>query len=87
MDDLAVGCILEVIALLENAPHVGVADLVAGGRDLDIDDARGREAARQVDDDLGDRLAGHLLGGVDRAEHRGARRVEVDDDAVAHAAR
>src|SRR5581483_176528 len=51
------------------------------------DDARWQKPARLVDDDALDRLAGHLLGGVDRVADRIAGGFEVDHLAAAHSAR
>ena len=87
MDDLAVAGLAQQIAVLEHPPHIGVGNLAPGDADLGPDDARRGETARQVRDDPLYRLAGHFLGGMHRVQNRSARRFEIDDLPVAHAAR
>src|SRR5262249_11247949 len=64
-----------------DTPHVGVGDLAAMQIDLALDEARSVEAPGQIDDDVRQRLARHLLSGVCGGEDRVARRLDVDDDA------
>src|SRR5580658_4384627 len=86
MDDLAIRRLAMGVALAQHFLHLGVADFAPAQRDLDRHDARRRKAAREVENDVGDGLARHLLGGVDGVQHRGRGRVEIDDLAGAHTA-
>ena len=86
MDDLPVAGLAQHVSVVEHALQFALADLAAGDADLGLDDPRAGKAARQVGDDLLDRLAGHLLGGVHRAGNRGAGGFEIDDRAVAQPA-
>src|SRR5262249_22355465 len=87
VDHLAILGLLELIALVEHPAHVRIRDFAAVDGNFRLDDSRGREAAGEVHHHLRDGLARHLLGGVHGAEDRLARRVEIDDEAVPHAAR
>jgi hypothetical protein len=63
-----------------------VHHLAAGDRHLDPDGLGGRIAAGEVDDDVLDGLARHLLRRVDGGAQRELRLLHVNDGAVPHAA-
>src|SRR5262249_47439784 len=85
VDEAAVVAAVVLVAVVEGAPQVGVADLVAGDVDVDADGLRGRMAAGDVHHDLADGLAGHLLGGVHGGEDGVLGRLHVDDGAALEA--
>ena len=87
VNDLAVARLAQQIALIEHALQFDLADLAPGNADLGLDDARGREPARQIGHHLLDGFLGHFLGCVHRVDDRGSGRFEIDDRAVAQAAR
>ena len=69
-------------ALLEHPPQVRFRDFMSVDRDFDADRVRHRVAAREVDDDLLDGLAGHLLGGMHGVADGLLGLVHADDGAV-----
>src|SRR5262245_58943990 len=79
MDETAVVAAIDMAAVIEGATQIAVADLVTGDVDLDADGLRGRVAAGDVDDDLTDGLAGHLLGRMHGGQDGALGRLHVDD--------
>ena len=84
---VAVGRFLDAVAVIEHARIVAVADLAAVEAISALTRREAPKPPEMLTTRFADLLAGHLLGGVDRGEDRVARRLDIDDHAVAHAAR
>jgi hypothetical protein len=73
--------------MIEHAPDIGLVDLMAGDRHVDVEVTGKRLARRKADQDLLDALARHVLGGFDRLADLGFGGLHVDHKTRPHAAR
>ena len=86
VDHDAVGCLDPPPALLQDAPQIGIADLMPIDGDLHGDGTRFGLVPGHVDPRAAQGLAGHFFGGVDHLDDRLFGRLHVGDRAGPNAA-